>query len=159
MDSSRSSWRSRGARSGSTSARTSRSALRTVRSSAQCVVAERTMSIARALRSVVPCVLLGFAATSVHGQPVLRMAGQAVRGVEVDGSAAYPVGSLERLGFRVVESGGSLVATLDTDTLRFIPLSPFFQAGSRRHQLAYAPREVDGALHLPEQFFIQWLPN
>ncbi|HSK21188.1 MAG TPA: N-acetylmuramoyl-L-alanine amidase [Longimicrobiales bacterium] len=93
-------------------------------------------------------------------QPFLRIgvAGEVIRGVEVDGTTAFPAASLESLGFRVSAGPSGTLAVMGADTLRFWNTSPFFRAGTTVHQLAFATHERDGAIWLPEQFFIQWLP-
>jgi N-acetylmuramoyl-L-alanine amidase len=102
-----------------------------------------------------------FFAAALPAQPVLRIQGSAavdVRGVSLHGSAAFPARALESLGFRIVTADAGVTAVLGTDTLRFWNTSPFFRAGRRMHQLALAPDLHAGVPHLPEQFFIQWLP-
>ncbi|HSJ31298.1 MAG TPA: N-acetylmuramoyl-L-alanine amidase [Longimicrobiales bacterium] len=93
-------------------------------------------------------------------QPFLRIgvAGEVIRGVEIEGTTAFPAASLESLGFRVSAGPGGTLAVLGADTLHFWNTSPFFRAGTSVHQLAFATHERDGAIWLPEQFFIQWLP-
>ena len=97
---------------------------------------------------------------AVAQQPFLRIgvAGEVIRGVQIDGTTAFPAASLESLGFRVSAGPAGTLAVLGADTLRFWNTSPFFRAGATVHQLAFATHERDGAIWLPEQFFIQWLP-
>ncbi|HEX6308173.1 MAG TPA: N-acetylmuramoyl-L-alanine amidase [Longimicrobiales bacterium] len=103
--------------------------------------------------------LLAASASALAQQPVLRLGSATVGGVEIDGAAAFPAVTLEALGFRVVHEGDGLTVVLGADTIRFRMMSPFFHAGPRVHQLAFAPQERAGVTYLPEQFFIQWLPN
>jgi N-acetylmuramoyl-L-alanine amidase len=94
-------------------------------------------------------------------QPTLRLGGAAataVPGATIDGAPAFPAHTLELLGFRLARSAGSLVAVLGSDTLRFWVTSPWFRAGSRVHHLAFPVQLASGDPHLPEQFYIQWLP-
>jgi N-acetylmuramoyl-L-alanine amidase len=81
-----------------------------------------------------------------------------VRGASVTGSPAFPAHVLETLGFRLANTAAGITAVLGADTLHFWTTSPYFRAGRRMHQLAFATSVHDGVLHLPEQFFIQWLP-
>jgi N-acetylmuramoyl-L-alanine amidase len=108
------------------------------------------------------CLLL-FGTAGAHAQaPVLRIDGAAtgtVTGRQVDGAAAFPLRTLEALGFRVSATSAGATAVLGADTLRFWAMSPFFQSGRAVQQLAFAPRSIDGTMLLPEQFFIQWLPQ
>lgn len=95
-------------------------------------------------------------------QPELRIGGASettIRGMEIDGAAAFPASALETLGFRIGEAGDGFTAVLGTDTLRFWNTSPFFRSRAGVQQLAFATRVQDGATWLPEQFFIQWLPT
>ncbi|HEX6134708.1 MAG TPA: N-acetylmuramoyl-L-alanine amidase [Longimicrobiales bacterium] len=92
-------------------------------------------------------------------QPVLRLGSDSVRGVEIDGAAAFPAHTLETLGFRLADGEDGITAILGGDTIRFWTMSPFFHVGRQVHQLAFPPQELAGVTHLPEQFFIQWLPG
>ena len=111
---------------------------------------------------ILPCVLLLLVRSQVAAQePVLRIGGAAstvIQGANLDGAAAFPARALETLGFRVADAAAGLTAILGPDTLHFWDTSPFFRSNGRVHQLAFAAREHAGAMHLPEQFFIQWLP-
>lgn len=93
-------------------------------------------------------------------QPVLRIGDGSVlaRGTMIDGAAAYPARTLEQLGFRVAEAPSGLIAVIGGDTIHFWNTSPYFRTDDGVHQLAFAAADHDGAMHLPEQFFIQWLP-
>ncbi|HUF51868.1 MAG TPA: N-acetylmuramoyl-L-alanine amidase [Longimicrobiales bacterium] len=107
--------------------------------------------------------LLALVALPLQAQrPALRVTGSittTIEGTRVDSAATFPLASLARLGFRVASAAGEATAVLDTDTIRFWTTSPFFRAGARVHQLATPISVVGGALHVPEQFFIQWLPT
>lgn len=95
-------------------------------------------------------------------RPVLELAGTgapAVEGAHVDGAAMYPASLLERLGFRLARTPGRVTAVLAADTLRFWTTSPYFRAGPTLHQLAFPVVVTAGDAHIPEQFFIQWLPS
>src|SRR5690606_6487702 len=163
-------WRSRSvaARRTSTSARTSGSAMLSTRCSVRSSAGDRTRVrpaarpgvMARASAAAGVLVALLLTASDVSAQePVLRIGEDAlVRGTMVDGAAAYPARTLERLGFRVADAASGLIAVLDGDTLHFWNTSPYFRSGRSVHQLAFAAADVAGAMHLPEQFFIQWLP-
>ena len=111
---------------------------------------------------ILTCIVLLPAGSQVAAQaPILRIGGTAsatIQGATLDGAAAFPARALETLGFRVADATAGLMAILGRDTLRFWDTSPFFRSGGRVHQLAFAAREHAGAMHLPEQFFIQWLP-
>jgi N-acetylmuramoyl-L-alanine amidase len=117
-----------------------------------------------ALRVTLLAIALLLVPLALHAQrPVLRVnagsaGSQAVDGMLIDGAAAFPATTLELLGFRLASSQAGLTAVLDTDSLLFWTTSPFFRAGGRLYHLAAAVQLGDGATHLPEQFFIQWLP-
>jgi N-acetylmuramoyl-L-alanine amidase len=114
-------------------------------------------------RCLTGIVLLLLPAALLAQQPVLRIGAgadaRAVDGAVVDGAAAFPAAALEVLGFRLAGAPGGLTAVIDADTLRFWTTSPFFRAGSRVHHLTGTVQLAHGATHLPEQFFIQWLPS
>jgi N-acetylmuramoyl-L-alanine amidase len=130
-------------------------ATRTARFSGQCAVAERGRRRGAALLlGLLACVAAPLGAQ----QPLLRVGNDTVAGTLLQGSAAFPAATLERLGFRLAGSDAALIATVGTDTLRFWPTSPFFRAGSAVHQLAYPVMNGVAGVLLPEQFFIQWLP-
>lgn len=138
--------------------------MRTVRSSVRSGVAEfrvrprETRTVARFITAAALTLL----PTHLQAQrPVLQLAGaetHAAEGTRMDGAAAFPAAVLERLGFRLAREPGGLTAVLAADTLRFWATSPYFRAGATVHQLAFPVVSADGATHLPEQFFIQWLP-
>jgi N-acetylmuramoyl-L-alanine amidase len=105
--------------------------------------------------------LLGLTGRTHAQEPVLRLAGGAdaeVAGAMIDGAAAYPAHTLERLGFRLASLQGGITAAMDADTLRFWATSPFFRRGAAVHHLALPVTLSDGVTYLPEQFYIQWLP-
>jgi N-acetylmuramoyl-L-alanine amidase len=94
-------------------------------------------------------------------RPVLRVSAGTDAGVEgmlVDGAPAYPARALESLGFLLAAQPGVLAVVLGRDTLHFWPTSPFFHARGEVHHLAFPVRSIDGVIHIPEQFYIQWLP-
>ncbi|MGH7447976.1 MAG: N-acetylmuramoyl-L-alanine amidase family protein [Longimicrobiales bacterium] len=115
------------------------------------------------LARLLPCLLLLLGAAPADAQPpVLRIGGLSavvVQGAEIDGAAAFPARALETLGFRIAGAPAGLMAILGADTLRFWNTSPYFRSGPHVHQLAFAVSDHAGATHLPEQFFIQWLPS
>ena len=95
-------------------------------------------------------------------RPALRISGSTttvVEGSRIDSTAAFPVRALESLGFRLAGDAAHTIASIGADTVRLSNTSPFIRAGSRVHQLATALNTADGSLHIPEQFFIQWLPR
>ena len=127
--------------------------MRSARCSARCAVTDAARLLS--------CVLLLAAAAPVAAQPALRIGGASavtVQGTEIDGAPAFSARTLEALGFRLSGVPTELIAVIGTDTLRFWDTSPYFRSGSELHQLAFAARAHAGAMHLPEQFFIQWLP-
>lgn len=92
--------------------------------------------------------------------PRLRIEnGPTLDGVQVQGSAAFPLAALEALGARIATTPGGARAVLLDDTLEFETASPFFRAGRTLHQLAFPVTTRGGELYLPEQFFVQWLPQ
>jgi len=99
----------------------------------------------------------------LYGQPVdLRIddAGRdtAVHGI-IAGSVAYPATAVEALGGRFLPdaAGGRIV--LFGDTIRVYATSPVLHLRGRLDQLAFPVTRHAGALYLPEQFFIEWLPK
>lgn len=71
---------------------------------------------------------------------------------------AYPVAAVEALGGSVIPVPGGARLLLFGDTLVFQATSPFFRTGTGVHHLAFPALVAGGVLHLPEQFFIAWLP-
>lgn len=100
------------------------------------------------------------AAAAAAQAPRLQVAGApAITGVSSEGSAAFPLAALEALGARVTTTPLGARALLLGDTIEFQAGSPFFRAAGRLHQLAFATALVGGELLVPEQFFLQWLPQ
>jgi N-acetylmuramoyl-L-alanine amidase len=64
-----------------------------------------------------------------------------------------------QLGARLETDETQARAVLFGDTLLFTIGSPYFRSAGGVHQLAYPVRRVDGAIFLPEQFFLEWLPQ
>jgi N-acetylmuramoyl-L-alanine amidase len=60
-------------------------------------------------------------------------------------------------GETVASAGGARIAFAG-DTLRFDAFSPFFRTRSGVQHLAFPVLRDAGIIHLPEQFFIEWLP-
>jgi N-acetylmuramoyl-L-alanine amidase len=116
----------------------------------------------RAHSAATSCALLALLALPLVAQrPTLRITGSAtavIEGTRIDSAAAFPARTLETLGFRLAGDAAHVIASIGGDTVRLWNTSPFIRAGSRGYQLAVAIRDADGALHVPEQFFIQWLP-
>lgn len=81
-----------------------------------------------------------------------------VPGVALEGTTYYPVWALDRLGAETVAEVRGARTRLLGDTLVFEVLSPFFRLGRELHHLAFPVVRHRGIVHLPEQFFIEWLP-
>lgn len=131
--------------------------MRTARSSAPCVADFRS-----AVRAALLALALLLPPHLQAQQPVLRLSGApapTVQGTVVDGAPVFPARALEHLGFRLAAAPGSLTAVIGSDTLRFWATSPYFRAGARVQQLAFAVHAAADGTHLPEQFFIRWLPS
>ncbi|HEX6694192.1 MAG TPA: N-acetylmuramoyl-L-alanine amidase [Longimicrobiales bacterium] len=71
----------------------------------------------------------------------------------------YPATLAETFAGRTQTTGQTAVMRLFGDTIRFWGGSSFFRSGNRVYQLASPVAILNGSLHLPEQFFIQWLPS
>ncbi|HUF68207.1 MAG TPA: N-acetylmuramoyl-L-alanine amidase [Longimicrobiales bacterium] len=124
--------------------------------------------VRRALRRVAWSVLFvvpaaALAVTAAQAQVAsLRLSGSAdatVPAARINGADAYPASALAALGFTVSDRPDGVMAVSGADTLRFWTTSPFFLAGSVVHQLAFDVQRHAGAVYLPEQFFIRWLPD
>jgi len=74
------------------------------------------------------------------------------------GHPAYPASALSALGARWEDEPAGARAVLFGDTLRFELYSPFFTVRGQTVQLVAPVYRADGALHLPHQFFVEWLP-
>src|SRR5690606_24426972 len=72
---------------------------------------------------------------------------------------AYPASALTALGARWEDEPAGARAVLFGDTLRFELLSPFFTVRGQTVQLVAPVYRAGGALHLPHQFFVEWLPS
>jgi N-acetylmuramoyl-L-alanine amidase len=81
-----------------------------------------------------------------------------VPGVQLSGSAAYPVNALQSLGAAVSSTAAGAAAVIFGDTLRFTATAPFFSSRRGVHHLAFPVAMRGGRIYLPEQFFIEWLP-
>jgi N-acetylmuramoyl-L-alanine amidase len=99
---------------------------------------------------------------AVHAQSTVTVAAgnvtQTSKGVAHGGEYLYPAALVEALTGTTRTAGQAAVMRIFGDTIRFWGGSPFFRSGRRVHQLATPVAILNGALHLPEQFFIQWLP-
>ena len=115
------------------------------------------------MRRLLCALLLLAPCTAVAQAPELRVvvgeSTRAVPGTVLDGAAAYPLDALVALGARVSADATGARAVLHDDTIAFTIGSPFFHAAQGVHQLAYPVHRADGVVHLPEQFFLEWLPR
>lgn len=82
----------------------------------------------------------------------------AVPGVSALGTTYYPVWALDRLGARTVAEARGARTHFFGDTLVFDAMSPFFRSDGRVQHLGWPVVRYRGIVHLPEQFFIEWLP-
>lgn len=99
---------------------------------------------------------------SAHAQsPVLHVEGTAgardIAGTWTT-TARFPLTVFETLGATVRADRTGTVVVLFGDTLRFRADTPFFTAGGSVYQLAHGTVMANGALTIPEQVFVQWLP-
>lgn len=94
--------------------------------------------------------------------PTLRIsaAGRSVEAAAARhrGYVAHAAATLQALGAQLELQPWGAVVVLFGDTLRFETLSPFFRAGGQVAQLVAPAYSEDGALYLPHQFFVEWLP-
>jgi N-acetylmuramoyl-L-alanine amidase len=130
-----------------------------VRSSVRCAGTDARALLVRPLLFAAVAIVCG---ASVYAQPVLRLGGtpgSSVEGVPLAGAAAFPVRTLELLGFQLAADPASFSAVSGGDTLRFWVTSPFFRAGRNVHQLTHPVQRLGTVVYVPEQFFIQWLPS
>jgi len=109
------------------------------------------------------CLLLIATPLRVVAQPTalaIEGAGDPVRVAPADhlGHPAYPASALTALGARWEDEPAGARAVLFGDTLRFELLSPFFTVRGQTVQLVAPVYRAGGALHLPHQFFVEWLP-
>ncbi|CAN5749886.1 hypothetical protein BH23GEM10_BH23GEM10_03270 [soil metagenome] len=126
------------------------------------VLVRRTLRrVAGSVLFAVPAVAM--AGSAAHAQVAsLRVSGATdatVAAARIDGADAYPASALTALGFMVSDMPDGVIAVSGADTLRFWTTSPFFRAGAVVHQLAFDVQRHAGAVYLPEQFFIRWLPD
>ena len=114
--------------------------------------------------AVAPLLLALLVPTSARGQTAdlrIEAGGPAriVAGVSA-GAAAYPAGpAVEALGGRVAADARGASLFLFGDTIRIQTFSALVHVRGEVHQLAYPVVSRGGRLHLPEQFFIEWLPR
>ena len=105
---------------------------------------------------------LALPVTAVHAQSAVAVAAGNVtreaKAVEHEGAFLYPAALTEVFAGTVRTTGQTAVVRIFGDTVRFWSGSAFFRSGSRVYQLASPVAVLNGALHVPEQFFIQWLP-
>jgi N-acetylmuramoyl-L-alanine amidase len=81
-----------------------------------------------------------------------------VPGVSAHGTTYYPIWALDRLGASTVADARGAQTSLFGDTLIFDALSPWFRTRRAVEHLAFPVIRHGGVVHLPEQFFIEWLP-
>jgi N-acetylmuramoyl-L-alanine amidase len=117
------------------------------------------------MRPACAVLLLGLVCPgTLHGQAAdLRIeadgGGRTVPGV-VAGAAAYPAAlAVEALGGRIVPDARGASLFLFGDTIRVFTFSSVIHLRGEVHQLAFPVVTHAGALYLPEQFFIEWLPR
>ena len=67
--------------------------------------------------------------------------------------------ALTALGAQWADEPAGGRAVLFGDTLRFEAQSPYFTAGGRVYQLVSPVYRTGGALYLPHQLFVEWLPS
>lgn len=95
--------------------------------------------------------------------PSLRIAAEngdhRIDGAVLDGAAAFPIRALTRIGAFLETDDTQTRAVLFGDTLVFTIGSPYVRTGTGVHQLAYPVRRVEGDVFVPEQFFLEWLPQ
>ena len=104
--------------------------------------------------------MLAAAGVAAQAPPRLQVENRpAIEGRALSGSAAFPIAALEALGARVTTLAAGARAVLFGDTLEFYAGSPFFRAAGTLYQLAYPVALQGGELYIPEQFFVQWLPE
>jgi N-acetylmuramoyl-L-alanine amidase len=82
-----------------------------------------------------------------------------VPGLARGGTTYYPIWALDQLGAETVADARGAQTVMFGDTLTFLALSPFFTADRSSHNLAFPVIRHTGVVHLPEQFFIEWLPR
>jgi N-acetylmuramoyl-L-alanine amidase len=75
------------------------------------------------------------------------------------GYAAYPAWTLRTLGARVENTGRGVSVVFGADTLHFDAGSPFFTGRGRVWQLVEPAYRDGGIVHLPHDFFADWLPQ
>lgn len=123
----------------------------------KCSVAERVTRWLAVLAFLVPAT-----ATAAHAQTTLTVEAGAVsqtaKGVPHGGSFLFPSTLAETLAGTTRTTGQTAVMRLFGDTIRFWGGSAFFRSGNRVYQLTTPVAVLNGVLHVPEQFFIQWLP-
>jgi N-acetylmuramoyl-L-alanine amidase len=110
------------------------------------------------LLAVLGCTLA--APAIAQEQPRLRYDGQTViTGRLVSAAPCYSVSAVEAAGGRaiVTETGARLL--LFGDTIELHATSPFVRVRGETTQLAHPVALADGEPCIPEQFFVQWLPE
>lgn len=112
-------------------------------------------------RSLLLALCSTLAASGLTAQsPRLQLGdGTVVEGRRLAASAAFPLSALEALGAAITSTPTGARAVLLGDTLHFEAGSAFFRAGNALQQLAYPVALIDGEFFIPEQFFVQWLPQ
>lgn len=109
------------------------------------------------------CLLLVATPLRAVAQPpalAIQGAGDPVRIAPADhrGHPAYPASALTALGAQWEEEPAGARAVLFGDTLRFELHSPFFTVQGRTFQLVAPVYRAGGAVYLPHQLFVEWLP-
>jgi len=109
------------------------------------------------------CLLLVATPLRAAAQPsalAIEGAGEPVRVAVAThhGHPAFPATALAALGGQWVEEPAGARAVLFGDTLHFELFSPFFTVGGETVQLVAPVYRAGGAVHLPHQFFVEWLP-
>jgi len=106
--------------------------------------------------------LLALAPPALAQNPVLRLQGtgepETVALHTGHGFPAAPARALRAIGADVDEGPTGARVLLFGDSLTFEVGSPFFRAGRGHAQLVAEPYRAGGVLHLPHQFFAEWLP-
>jgi N-acetylmuramoyl-L-alanine amidase len=115
------------------------------------------------MKSLFPTLLLLVLPVALRAQAPLRIssgaAGVEILPVAAHGQPMFPLAALERLGADVGAHARGARAVLFGDTIACLALSPYCTVSADVFQLAFPARSVEGALALPEQFFIEWLPK
>lgn len=111
---------------------------------------------ARLWAAAAACLAASWAAGPAPPLVIVREGSERV--LPAEASQGYPAVGLGALAGALGYAWSGDAIELEGERVQFSAHSPYFHAGGRVHQLAFAPYRTEGALMVPVQWASEWLP-